>query len=104
MSWREKVKKLMIKKGYTQKKLSELSGINEASVSRYLNGEREPRIDVIINFAKALNVTPEYILDEETEKIINPYNEIATVIARNGNNLTPEERNKLIGLILGKED
>lgn len=104
MSWREKVKELMNKKGYTQKKLSELSGINETSVSRYIKGEREPRIDVIINFAKALNVTPEYILDEETEKIVNPYNEIATVIARNGNDLTPEERNKLIGLILGKED
>jgi transcriptional regulator with XRE-family HTH domain len=84
--------------------LSQLSGITEASVSRYLKGERKARIDIIVNFAKALNVTTEYLLNEDEEIGIKPYAEIATAIARNGNSLTAEEKNKLIALILGNGD
>ena len=54
--FKEKVKELMNQQNITQKELAELSGITEASVSRYLSGERTPRIDIVINFAKALKV------------------------------------------------
>lgn len=92
---------LMEQQGLTQKKLSLLSGITESSVSRYLKGDREARLDVILNFAKALDVTPEYLLDDDTHTKIEPYTEIATAIARNGGSLTAEEKNRLISLILG---
>ena len=36
MTWQEKVKQLMNNQGINQKKLSQLSGITEASISRYL--------------------------------------------------------------------
>lgn len=101
MTWQEKVKQLMNNQGINQKKLSQLSGITEASISRYLNGERAARLDIIINFAKALNVTTEYLLNDDEETNLNPYQEIATAIARNGNALTAEEKNQLIALILG---
>ena len=101
MTWQDKVKRLMETKGINQKQLSQLSGITEASVSRYLKGERTARMDIIINFAKALNVTTEYLLNEDEETSLQPYTEIATAIARNGNSLTAEEKNKLIALILG---
>jgi transcriptional regulator with XRE-family HTH domain len=104
MTWQEKVRQLMERNGLTQKQLSQLSGITEASVSRYLKGERKARIDIIVNFAKALNVTTEYLLNEDEEVGIKPYAEIATAIARNGNSLTAEEKNKLIALILGNGD
>lgn len=104
MTWQEKVKQLMESNGISQKKLSQLSGITEASVSRYLKGERKARIDIIVNFAKALNVTTEYLLNEDEESGIEPYTEIATAIARNGNQLTAEEKNRLIALILGSGD
>ncbi len=101
MKWQDKVKQLMADKGINQKKLSQLSGITEASVSRYLNGERSARLDIIINFAKALNVTTEYLLNDDVETELKPYTEIATAIARNGSSLTAEQKNKLIALILG---
>ena len=101
MTWQEKVKQLMNNQGINQKKLSQLSGITEASISRYLKGERAARLDIIINFAKALNVTTEYLLNDDEETDLKPYQEIATVIARNGNALTAEEKNQLIALILG---
>ena len=101
MTWQEKVKQLMNNQGINQKRLSQLSGITEASISRYLKGERAARLDIIINFAKALNVTTEYLLNDDEETDLKPYREIATVIARNGNALTAEEKNQLIALILG---
>ena len=91
----------MKNQGINQKKLSQLSGITEASISRYLKGERTARLDIIINFAKALNVTTEYLLNDDEETNLKPYQEIATAIARNGNALTAEEKNQLIALILG---
>ena len=101
MTWQEKVKQLMNNQGINQKKLSQLRGITEASISRYLKNERTARLDIIINFAKALNVTTEYLLNDDEETDLKPYQEIATVIARNGNALTAEEKNQLIALILG---
>ena len=101
MTWQEKVKQLMNNQGINQKKLSQLSGITEASISRYLKGERTARLDIIINFAKALNVTTEYLLNDDEETDLKPYQEIATAIARNGNALTAGEKNQLIALILG---
>ena len=101
MAWQDKVKQLMETKGINQKQLSQLSGITEASVSRYLKGDRTARLDIIVNFAKALNVTTEYLLEDDKETGLQAYTEIATAIARNGSSLTAEEKNKLIALILG---
>lgn len=100
MKWYEKVLKLMEQKGITQKELSKRSGIAESSISRYLHSEKMPRMDVVINFAKALEVDIEYLLDEK-EKSESAYITIATAVARKGSELTAEERNRLIALILG---
>ncbi len=104
MTWQEKVKELMANQNMNQKQLSQKSGITEASVSRYLRGDRTARMDIIINFAKALGVTTEYLLEEEDGLKLDSYTEIATAIARNGKNLSPEDKNKLIALILGREE
>lgn len=100
MKWNEKVLQLMKQKGITQKDLSQRSGIAESSISRYLHSETLPRFDVVINFAKALDVETEYLL-EEHDKSESAYSSIATAVARKGNELTAEEKNKLIALILG---
>lgn len=101
MSWQEKVKSLMNSKGLNQKQLSKASGVTEASVSRYLRGDRTARMDIIINFAKALGVTVEYLLEDDVQIQLNPFTEISTAIARNGKNLSIEEKTRLIKLILG---
>ena len=101
MKWNEKVKELMKLNGINQKELSSLSGITESSISRYLSGDYSPRMDIIVNFAKAFNVSPDYFLDDD-QKCDSAYNAIATAIARKGNELTPEEKNKLILLLLGE--
>lgn len=103
MTWQEKVKQLMKDQNLNQKQLSQKSGITEASVSRYLKGDRTARMDIIINFAKALGVTTEYLLCEDDKINLDGYTEISTAIARNGKSLSAEEKNKLIALILGRD-
>lgn len=100
MKWNEKVLNLMEQKHITQKDLSQMSGIAESSISRYLHSETMPRLDVVINFAKALNIETKYLIDDD-DKSESAYNSIATAVARKGSELTAEEKNKLIALILG---
>lgn len=100
MSWREKVLALMEERSINQKQLSGMSGITESSLSRYLHNDKRPRMDIVVNVARALHVETSYLLDEE-EKSETAFNYIATAVARKGSELTAEEKNRLIGLILG---
>lgn len=50
----EKVRKLMNYKGFSQRELATIAKIPENTLSRYLNGQRIPRADQIVNIAKAL--------------------------------------------------
>lgn len=103
MGWSDKVKKMMSDRNMNQKELSEKSGITRASICRYLQGKRRPRIDVVVNFAKALGVEPEDLLDED-EKVMSPMEAIKLSFARNGGELTEEEKKELVDMIMGKED
>lgn len=102
MEWNEKVRMLMREKGLNQKQLAEKSGITEPSVCRYLKGDREPRIDIIINFSKALGVSIEYLLDKSSD-VYSSFNDVKYAIARHGNELSEEEQEELIKLIKGDE-
>ena len=101
MSWEKKVLDLMEQRNIKQKELSRLSGITESSISRYLHSDKRPRLDVVVNIAKALSVETNYLLDE-TESTDSAYNTISTAVARYGSELTAEEKNKLIALVLGQ--
>ena len=103
MEWQEKVRTLMTDRNINQKELSQLSGITESSVSRYLRLERRPRLDVVVNFAKALGVTTDYLLEDDEPHTETAFEAISTAIARKGEELTPEETNKLIGLLIGRK-
>ena len=51
--FQERVKELMIRENVNQKTLAERSGVSEASLSRYLKGTTQPRMDVLVNIANA---------------------------------------------------
>lgn len=53
----EKIKKYRKEKGLTQKKLSELSNINEVQIRQYELGKANPKIETIEKIAKALETT-----------------------------------------------
>lgn len=49
-------------KGISQKQLATKTGLTEAGVSRYINGQRLPRVDILILIAEALNCSVQYLL------------------------------------------
>lgn len=56
-----------------QKELCQITGITEASLSRYENNLREPKSDVLKKLAKALNVSSDYLigLTDERNSVVN---------------------------------
>jgi len=44
-------------------------GITEATLSRYENGKRNPRGDIAAKLAKALDVTTDYLLNENSNDV-----------------------------------
>lgn len=58
----ERIKKRLERIGMSQRELSERCHMTEVSISRYVNGARVPSATVILDMAKALNTTPDYLL------------------------------------------
>lgn len=56
MSVGENIKKIRKEKGLTQKKLGELSGINEVQIRQYELGNANPKIETLEKIANALQV------------------------------------------------
>ncbi|HBJ2623041.1 TPA: helix-turn-helix domain-containing protein [Clostridium botulinum] len=54
----------------SQRELAEKVCVTEATISRYINGERIPRGDIIPKIAKSLKVTADYLVngDNNTNK------------------------------------
>lgn len=52
-------------KNMKQKELAELTGITEATLSRYENDKREPKGEIVSRIAKALDVTTDFLLNDD---------------------------------------
>ena len=50
--------------GYTQRELSEMTGITDVTISRYVNGLRVPKVTNLKKIADALGVGIEYFFND----------------------------------------
>lgn len=98
----ERLKKLRKEQAYTQQQLASLLGVSKSAISMYENGEREPEISMIQKIATILNVDIEELVGTATPDqtlSLSPFRNMEKLIARNGKQLTEEERNRLIELL-----
>ncbi|MCI6330416.1 MAG: helix-turn-helix transcriptional regulator [Bacilli bacterium] len=100
MEIKERIKMLMTEKHLTQKELAISAGITEASMSKYLSGERTPRIDVVVNLANALGVSTDELIGNEVENEKMDFIRMKTILARGLDNLSKEDKNELIKFLL----
>lgn len=56
------LKSIMDTRGINQKWLAEEAHTTEATISRYVNGVHQPNINLVIDIAKALDVSVDYLL------------------------------------------
>lgn len=96
----DRILKLMKKSDFTQKELATMVGVTDAAISRYINNEREPKVEVIANLATALDTTTDYLIygTSSTED----FAEIYRLVARSTTNMTADEKMKLMKVLLDK--
>ena len=61
-----RLQKLLYEKNMSQRELSEIIGVTDVTVSRYVSGERVPKADIAARIAQALGTTTDYILGRDT--------------------------------------
>lgn len=60
----QKILMLREEKQLKQSELAQAIGVTEATLSRYENDKRKPRGEIALKIAKALNVSIDYLLDD----------------------------------------
>lgn len=68
-----RIKKLRIEKGFSQKEMATITGIPYSTYSNYENNNREPNLEQLKKIATALNIelTEFFIIDNNEEKIVD---------------------------------
>lgn len=88
-----KLAALLKERGMSQKELAEAASLTPASVSRYVNGEREPRALTVAALAEVLGVKPSDIIGTTDEQEMNT---AIHLLVRNAGKLTEAQRAELI--------
>ena len=75
----KQIKSILELKNMSQRELAKRMKISEVSVSRYLNGERIPKANVLFSMAKALEISIIELIEfdeyrQVTEKVENDIN------------------------------
>ena len=72
MDFRDRLRKAMNDNNLNSRELSKRCGLSEASISRYLLGQMEPKVDAIKKMADALNCDFVWLLgyDESNDHLI----------------------------------
>lgn len=83
---------------YSRSQIAELCGTTEASLSRYVNGERMPKSEILANLATVFGTTTDYLLGNEEDW---EYPRLRALVARSRGMMTREERRELSDIILG---
>ena len=100
-----RIKNILSEKKLSQKELSKMSGIAEASLCRYLRGDSKPRLDILANLAKALDVSEAYLIGESNEIQEENYKlKIRDLVARNRNIMTDQDKMDIINMLYGRFD
>lgn len=97
----EKLQSLLQSRRVTQKELATRIGTTEATICRYVSGDREPKADMLANIATALHTTSDYLLGIEHDEYDFP--RVKRLIARNASAMTDQERRALISALFGEE-
>ena len=94
----ERITMLLEIEGYTQRELASMIGVTEAALSRYLRNEREPKMEIIVNIATALNTTTDYLLSGKDDA--ESFEETYRLVARGTSMMTDDEKMKLMKVLM----
>ena len=91
----QKVRELRLKKGYTQLQLANLCGYKDKSTISVIECGKRCTAKTIIEIAKNLNTTPEYLLGLDGEKTV--FENLLLDLVRQ---LSPDQTDRLVDYVL----
>ena len=92
---------LLQKQGITQKELADRINTTEATLSRYVSGDRVPKADMLANIATALHTTSDYLLGIESDDFDFP--KVERLLARNSATMSEKQKRALISALFGED-
>ena len=102
----ERIAGLLREQDKSQRELARQAGITNASISRYIKGNRVPKSSIIANIAKALHTTTDYLLGNEKDSN-DPeleYNYTQRAIARNANRWSKKQKLDLVKILFENDE
>ncbi len=94
----EKIAEYKKKLGITTEELSKRSGVPYGTLIKILSGQtKDPKLETLKSIARVLNCTLDDFDDIERDE--PTYDEVEQLIARNGKNMSKEQRLRLIQLL-----
>lgn len=91
---------LLDKRRMSQKQLADLIGVTEATISRYVSGDRMPKSQILSNMATALKTTSDYLLGNESDgDLSKDFAQIERLIARNADKMTNKQKKELMDIL-----
>lgn len=104
-------KSLRQAQGYSQTDLADALDISRSSISMYENGNREPDFETLEKIADFFHVDTDYLLGRKKTAVVNSkkepyeptYEDIQSLIARNGKALTLEQKRDIIRTLLSDD-
>ncbi len=92
-----RVKELMEKSRYSQKKICELCGITEAAFSRYMTTDRLPKTEILANLANILHTTSDYLLGNDASY---GYDQLKVLLASSKDDLSKNQKLDLMKILM----
>lgn len=103
----DKIKEYQSRMGLTTKQLAELSGVPKGTLDKILSGvTKDPKLDTLKAVARVLGCTLDDFDDDDAPSKVSsppPFEQMEILIARNGKELSTEERMHLIKLLSENE-
>ena len=96
-----RIANLLKKSGLTQRELANKVGVTEVSMSRYVNGDRNPKRPFILLIAHALHTTSDYLLGTgDKSDIDSEYYQIHRYIDRRAQYMTNKQKTELVNALI----
>ena len=97
----QRIREELIRSNLSQEQLAEKIGVSYVSMSRYVNGKRNPKGNILVKMALVLGVTSEYLTGTQgVETHDEAFCIVKTRIRDNADDWSKKQIRELIGLLL----
>ena len=101
MEFNERLSNLLSESGMSQRELAKEINIDETALSKYVSGARKPRMDILVNIARVLAVSVEYLATGSDRN--EDFNAVKNLVCRNISTMSDSQKLELVEIILKKE-